>query len=215
MARARASTSPEQEGLQSAARLKPWRRAFCAARALPAAVRGPVLACALRRLASSLRALVMLPPGAALGARDSRTAGPTAASSRSCCIPAVPAAVPRGSICPGRSRGVATFPRSIVDCDVPCIRSLLSLFWHAAAAESPEGVSGWPARARCKIEGAQPSTSPRRKRDRRPATSRSCTPRSAARGSAQTSRECLIYSSVLLQKSSGNLRHYFFQVFYR
>jgi hypothetical protein len=31
---------------------EPWRRAFCAARALPAAVRGPVLRRALRRLAS-------------------------------------------------------------------------------------------------------------------------------------------------------------------
>src|ERR1700738_1801810 len=45
-------------GSSAAATLRPWRSAFCLTRALPAALRGPVLRRALARLAARLRSVV-------------------------------------------------------------------------------------------------------------------------------------------------------------
>src|SRR5262245_25222138 len=55
---ASSSTSCEDTGSERTGRLSPWRCAFLVERALPAAVFGPVLACALARFALILRSLV-------------------------------------------------------------------------------------------------------------------------------------------------------------
>src|SRR5262245_986976 len=57
---ASSSTSCEDTGSERTGRLNPWRRAFLVERALPSAVFGPVLACALVRFALILRSLVKL-----------------------------------------------------------------------------------------------------------------------------------------------------------
>jgi antitoxin FitA len=51
-----------QSGSLATGNVKPWHRAFCAARSLPAAVLGPVLFCALARLAASRAALIIDSP---------------------------------------------------------------------------------------------------------------------------------------------------------
>ena len=51
-------------GWVSIGALSPWRKAFFAERALPLGVFGPVLACALERLACRWRSLVMYGPWA-------------------------------------------------------------------------------------------------------------------------------------------------------
>jgi hypothetical protein len=56
--RARISTSRDSAGSNRTLRLRPWRSALRLTRALPAAVRGPVLARALARLAARLRSLI-------------------------------------------------------------------------------------------------------------------------------------------------------------
>src|SRR5580704_12894270 len=58
MARASLVTSAVSSGSSATATLRPWRSAFCLTRALPAAVRGPVLRRALTRLAARLRSVV-------------------------------------------------------------------------------------------------------------------------------------------------------------
>ena len=146
---ARASTSPEQEGLQSAARLKPWRRAFCAARALPAAVLGPVLARALRRLASSLRALVMPPPGAALGGAGQRDSGTNSrkllALLHSCCPGSCPK---RLDFVPAGAAAAAQIEHQL-RCVFHSVLTFLGLGMGAVRRrKSPEGASAWPAHAR-------------------------------------------------------------------
>src|ERR1039458_2584003 len=52
-------TCAAQAGSALMGKLKPWRRAFCAALDLPRVVLGPVLALAFSRFALILRALVM------------------------------------------------------------------------------------------------------------------------------------------------------------
>src|SRR5438105_2401617 len=46
------SWSSSSKGVSSSPDMRPWVRAFCAVRALPSGVRGPVECCALRRLAA-------------------------------------------------------------------------------------------------------------------------------------------------------------------
>src|SRR5580704_3776173 len=70
MARASLVTSSVSSGSSATATLRPWRSAFCLTRALPAAVRGPVLRRALRRFAARLRSVVTPCDDAAGRARE-------------------------------------------------------------------------------------------------------------------------------------------------
>jgi hypothetical protein len=58
--RANTPTSSDNAGSEMTGRLKPCRRAFCAACALPRSVFGPVLACAFARFELLFRPLNML-----------------------------------------------------------------------------------------------------------------------------------------------------------
>ena len=66
--RAKFLTCAAEAGSALIDKLKPWRRAFCAALDLPRVVLGPVLASALSRFALILRALVM--PASCVYMRD-------------------------------------------------------------------------------------------------------------------------------------------------